>query len=202
MSRFPRTEAEVVALVEAMITGLTGGQEYFPAPPVTAVQLGTLRTAYVQAKNSEIGAQSIIAQMVAQKDEKLTALVEGMKSDLRYAENAVNYDDEILKLLGWGGRKPPTPLQPPGQTRSLIVHEQGEGWVKLEWKAPIDGGKPSAYRILRRERPSGPWNDCATAVVCDATLLDQPRGKEYEYRVVAVNKAGEGESSNTVVVVL
>jgi hypothetical protein len=191
-----------VALVEAMITGLTGGQEYFPAPPVTAVQLGTLRTAYVQAKNSEIGAQSIIAQMVAQKDEKLTALVEGMKSDLRYAENAVNYDDEILKLLGWGGRKPPTPLQPPGQTRSLIVHEQGEGWVKLEWKAPIDGGKPSAYRILRRERPSGPWNDCATAVVCDATLLDQPRGKEYEYRVVAVNKAGEGESSNTVVVVL
>jgi len=30
----------------------------------------------------------------------------------------------------------------------------------------------------------------------------QTRGKEFEYRVVAVNKAGEGEAGNTVLVVL
>jgi hypothetical protein len=30
----------------------------------------------------------------------------------------------------------------------------------------------------------------------------QPRGKELEYRIVAVNKASEGEPSNTAMVVL
>jgi len=33
-------------------------------------------------------------------------------------------------------------------------------------------------------------------------IIDQPRGKELEYRIIAVNKAGDGEPSNTVMVVL
>jgi hypothetical protein len=32
--------------------------------------------------------------------------------------------------------------------------------------------------------------------------LEQPRGKELECCIVAVNKAGDGEPSNTVMVVL
>lgn len=40
------------------------------------------------------------------------------------------------------------------------------------------------------------------AVISEAMLLDQPCGKEYEYKVIAVNKAGEGEASNTVLAVL
>ncbi len=35
-----------------------------------------------------------------------------------------------------------------------------------------------------------------------ATLVEQPRGKELEYRIIAVNKAGDGEPSNTAMVVL
>lgn len=34
------------------------------------------------------------------------------------------------------------------------------------------------------------------------TLTNQARGKERKYRVVAVNKAGAGEPSNTVMAVL
>ena len=72
----------------------------------------------------------------------------------------------------------------------------------LDWKAPIDGGAPAAYKIMRRERPAGLWEDAATAVITEATLVEQPRGKELEYRIIAVNKAGDGESSNTAMVVL
>jgi hypothetical protein len=40
------------------------------------------------------------------------------------------------------------------------------------------------------------------AVISEATLVEQPRGKELEYRIIAVNKSGEGEPSNTAMVVL
>ncbi len=55
---------------------------------------------------------------------------------------------------------------------------------------------------MRRERPAGPWEEVATAVISEATLVDQPRGKELEYRIIAVNKTGDGSPSNTAIVVL
>jgi hypothetical protein len=39
----------------------------------------------------------------------------------------------------------------------------------------------------------GVWKEVATAVISEATLVEQPRGKEMEYRIVAVNKSGDGE---------
>jgi len=33
-------------------------------------------------------------------------------------------------------------------------------------------------------------------------LVEQPKGKELEYRVIAINKTGEGQAGNTVMVVL
>ena len=40
------------------------------------------------------------------------------------------------------------------------------------------------------------------AVESEITLTNEERGKDWEYRVVAVNKVGEGEPSNTVMAVL
>jgi hypothetical protein len=56
--------------------------------------------------------------------------------------------------------------------------------------------------VQRRERPEGAWQDVATAIETEATLVDQPKGAELEYRVIAINKSGEGSPSNTVMVVL
>ena len=70
------------------------------------------------------------------------------------------------------------------------------------WPKPIDGGKPAAYKIQRRERPEGPWTDANMALESEITLSDQTRGTEWEFRVIAVNKAGDGVPSNTVMAVL
>jgi hypothetical protein len=72
------------------------------------------------------------------------------------------------------------------------------GFAFLNWKKPVDGGAVAAYKIQRRLRPDGPWLDIGMAIESEITLTNQERGKEWEYRVLAVNKAGEGEPSNIV----
>ena len=39
-------------------------------------------------------------------------------------------------------------------------------------------------------------------IMTETTLGEQAKGKELEYRIIAVNKAGDGEPSNTEMVVL
>jgi hypothetical protein len=205
MARFPRTEPEVIALSQAMVSGLTANAVLYPAPPVLPAALTTLVSAYTTAKNAAIAALAAAEQKTADKDDAIEALTDAMKSDIRYAENKVNYDDDKLKLIGWAGKKAPTDLQPPGQARLLEAPRQGEGWVFLDWKQPAEGGKVSAYKIQRRNRPEGTWQDVATAIETESTLVEQPKGAELESarRIGgAINKSGEGSSSNTVMAVL
>lgn len=48
----------------------------------------------------------------------------------------------------------------------------------------------------------GDWADVGMAVDSEITLNGQEPGVEFEYRVIAVNKAGEGPASNIVRAVL
>nr|VFK15793.1 MAG: hypothetical protein BECKLPF1236A_GA0070988_101337 [Candidatus Kentron sp. LPFa]VFK31516.1 MAG: hypothetical protein BECKLPF1236C_GA0070990_101417 [Candidatus Kentron sp. LPFa] len=61
----------------------------------------------------------------------------------------------------------------------------------------------AAYKIKCREHTTGAvWANADTAMETEITLAGQIQGKELEYCVVAVNKAGEGVASNTVTAVL
>jgi len=208
MARFPSKEAEVLVLAQELTTGLGANAATFPSPPVPVdfpppdPSLTLWISEYVTARDAAVAAAAAAEEATTTKDEALQTLIDAMKADLRYAENTVDFDDDKLKLLGWGGRKTPTALEVPGQARTLEAPQQGEGWIFLDWKEPIDGGKPAAYKIHRRERPEGPWGDVSMAIESEITLADQTRGTEWEYRVVAVNKAGEGVPSNTVMAVL
>ena len=64
----------------------------------------------------------------------------------------------------------------------------------------LTGGKPKAYKVQRRSGES--WDNIAAAIITEATLIERPEKQELEYRVIAVNKAGEGQASNTVMVVV
>ncbi|MDU9047606.1 MAG: fibronectin type III domain-containing protein [Candidatus Electrothrix sp. Rat3] len=66
----------------------------------------------------------------------------------------------------------------------------------------MDGGKAAFYRVEQRQLPDGEWTMVGTALETEITLNNQKRGKEHEYRVIAVNKAGESDPSNTVAAVL
>lgn len=66
----------------------------------------------------------------------------------------------------------------------------------------MDGGVVGAYKIQRRNADGGIWKEIGSSVATEQMLSNQPRGIEMEYRVVAVNKAGAGQPSATVAVVL
>jgi len=208
MPRFPNKESEIVALADSIKDGLRNNLATFPAPPVNWSVLWGRRYEFTIARESAMSASAIAESATEDKDDALETLIDAMRTDLRYAENTTNFDDAKLKLIGWGGKKARTPLAIPGQCRLLEAPKQGEsggGWVFLDWKSPADGGKPAAYKVQRRERAGGPegaWETIATAILTEATLVDQPEKIELEYRVIAINKAGESIESNSVLVVL
>ena len=205
MARFPKREPEIKSLAQNMVTGLTGndaGPSLFPNPPVTPVALAALLDSLIGLSDVQVAAQAAAEQATQTKATALDDLVTAMKADLRYAEDHVSYDDAKLSTLGWGTRATPTALSVPGQPRSLEAPRQGEGWIFLDWKLPVDGGLVAAYRIERRERPAGDWMLIAMAIESEATLNNQERGKDWEYRILATNKLGESTPSNTIAAVL
>ncbi len=202
MSKFPTTEADVLVLANDLTNGFANHIDIYPAPPVEAADLSALSSSLIQAQVAMTEAKAAAEAATAAKVAALEAMADAMKKDIRYAENTVNYDDEKLKLLGWSGRKDKTPMAVPGQTRELVAVEQGEGWVKLAWKKPVDGGAVSVYKVQRRQRPEGSWQETAASIERQITLTDQLRGVEWEYRIIAANKAGDGMGSNIVLAVL
>nr|VFK55576.1 MAG: Fibronectin type III domain-containing protein [Candidatus Kentron sp. TUN]VFK56218.1 MAG: Fibronectin type III domain-containing protein [Candidatus Kentron sp. TUN]VFK62469.1 MAG: Fibronectin type III domain-containing protein [Candidatus Kentron sp. TUN] len=160
----------------------------------------------VKARETAIAAHAAAEEATDAKNRVnrvMTSLMEVMRSEIRYAENEVNFDDAKLKLIGWSGRKARDHLAALGQARSLSVSHQGAGSLTLAWKKPSDGGAVAAYKVLRWERAAGgEWTDAGVATEKTIDLSGQERGKELEYCVAAINKAGAGEESNSVAVVL
>lgn len=203
MATFPRTEARVADLARRLIGGLRESSSTFPDPPVSVDELQGVLDEYKRADAAVQEAKASVALRYKEKAESYAALVDCMKSDIRYAENTVDYDDAKLTAIGWGGRRRRRKLELPGQTRSLEVLREGPGWIKLDWKKPHEGGKAAAFKVQCRSRAGdGAWRDVGMTPGTEIVLHGQERGVEVSYHVIAVNKAGVGKESNPVTAVL
>jgi hypothetical protein len=202
MARFPKSEAEIRTLGNDLVSGLRTHVDDFPNPPVPPDELEATLNEYVEAREAAGSATGAATEAIAVKQEKLEALTDQMKSNLRYAENTVKYDNGKLEKLRWGGRGSSTPLDAPGQVQSLTAPREGAGWIFLEWQAPLDGGTPGAYRIQRRLFENPEWEEAGMSMDTTALLRGQLRGVTWLYQVIAVNKAGEGVPSYNVTAVL
>lgn len=71
--------------------------------------------------------------------------------------------------------------------------------VDLEWKAPkSDGGSPILEYIIQKKEKGSPYWVNAVHVPANKTAGTVPElteGQEYEFRIIAVNKAGQSEPS-------
>jgi hypothetical protein len=198
MARFPRREAEITTLASQIIAGLAERAEDFPSPPRSPEELQVSLDAYQRLLETAVIAKGAATEAFADKDDALGNLVDDMKLVLGYAENAARNDPEKLAALGWDTRKAASLPRPPGQALALEVKREGPGWVYLDWKRPSDGGVVAAYHIQQAKNGSDEWQNVMTCFETMAVLTSQERGVELTYRVVAVNRVGEGLPSNTV----
>lgn len=202
MRKFPRKEADVAALARQIVAGLTAKVDDFPSPPLAPAELQSFLDDYKKALDDTMLARAAVAKACAAKDEALKALLGGMKTSIRYAEDAVKYDDAKLTAIGWSGRKKPTPMAVPGQVMGLKVIREGPGWISLKWKKPRDGGAIATYQVQVGHYDRSDWRSAGLCFKTETTLEEQERGAELVFRVVAINKAGEGVPSNAVTAVL
>lgn len=198
MTRFPEGEPAITMLAQSIVAGLAQNPTLYAASPVSSDALKTLLTQFLAAQQASIQAQAAARQATTTKNNQLQQLTDAMRQVLRYAENTVGFNDVQLKLLGWGGRAARIALEPPGQPTMLEAPQRGAGWITLTWNEPNYGGKVAAYNLQRREQQSSVWHDVGTALETSITLTDQTRGEGFEYRVVALNKAGKSNPSNIV----
>lgn len=70
----------------------------------------------------------------------------------------------------------------------------------MEWKPPRrDGGAPITDYIIEKKTKGSPFWEEAGKVPGDATKATVPNlkeGEEYEFRIVAINKAGPSDPSD------
>ncbi len=200
--KFPETEPEIAALALLVIQGLQTIAQDLPAPPVPAGELQARLDRFNAANAATVVAESALREQHTTKDQALTDLVDGTKADLKFAEVIFRDQPEKLSQLGWGPRRNGSNLEAPGEVRDIRIVSEGDTWVTLRWNPPVDGGAGGAYQIQRKRKDAGVWEDVGGSVDTMQKLSNQPRGIEMDYRVVAVNKAGIGQPSATVTVVL
>lgn len=207
MPQFPKAEADVVVLANAMVAGYGAHAADFPS--ADAPGLTTALSDYSAAKIDQTDAMAAAQVATEKKNLEVAGLEEKMRDELKKSEVDVGDDSEKLEYIGWGPKATPSPADPPGQPRVLEAVMQGPGPLLLDWKGPAHGtgGVVRTYVIERREQPAGggefgPWAQVAIAMESEALLANQPRGQQLEYRIKAVNTGGQSLPSNTAAVVL
>ncbi len=201
MPRFPQAEAEISALAALVADGLEQATDDFPNPPVPATELRSKLDTYAQVRAATVVAETAFREQHAEKDEALEDLVDSTKANLKYAEFAVGDRPQKLKQLGWSPRRGSSPMEAPGEVRNIKLVGEGDTWIVLRWESPSEGDKPAFYKIYR-ESDGDRWDEVGTSTHNQQMIGTQPRGASLNFRVTAVNKAGEGPPSATVTVVL
>jgi hypothetical protein len=203
MAQYPRRHAQVAALVNQIIGGITEHPDYFPhcdPAPLAAAQ-----AEFLTANNELVAANARLAQTAKGKRQAFQQLETVMKQQLKLAQVDCSADPVRLSCLGWASRRDGAAVEPPDQPMELQIADSLDHSLTLHW------GKPSrnyhrpinCYQIYRRAvaSPSGPWQLAGTAMEEQITLTHQPTGR-LEYQVTALNRSGESLPSNRVTVLM
>ncbi len=193
-----------MALVDNMIGGYTNHPAEFPHHDTASLE--SARQRFTDAANALQEAESMVALAAEEKQAAFVNLQTVMKNQIKLSEVDTSGSPEILSFIGWGPKAEAQQIPPPASPTSLKIVAQTENTLFLSWvKAKrFAGGQVRMYIIERRRVNTDPddWSMAGTSFNPQVKLKDQPQGVKLEYRVKAVNAAGESWPTNSVSVIL
>ena len=123
----------------------------------------------------------------------------------RFEVLAVNKEGESPPARLKDPVKAENPYTSPGVPTDVNIVDFDENSVTLRWNKPsTDGGRPITHYIIQKKDKFGGWFDAlitddqncvATIDELEARVPGLSEGKWYQFRVIAVNKAGESDPS-------
>ncbi|XP_023324296.1 twitchin isoform X2 [Eurytemora carolleeae] len=119
----------------------------------------------------------------------------------RFEVSAINKEGESLPTQTKDPVTAENPYKPPSEPREPGIVDFDNKSVTLRWNKPVDdGGRPITHFVIQKKDQFGGWFDalitnddhcCATIDELEARVPGLSEGKWYQFRIVAVNKAGE-----------
>lgn len=153
---------------------------------------------YIIEKLDPITGQWIPCSRSNEPEANITGLQEG--KPYKFRVKAVNKEGESEPLETEGSIIAKNPFDEPGKPGRPEIKDWDKDFVDLTWEPPkSDGGAPiTQYTVQMRDKGTRTWVDACT-VPGDrpaAKVTNVEEGHEYEFRVLAKNKAGIGEPSD------
>lgn len=119
--------------------------------------------------------------------------------EYKFRVRAVNKEGESPNLETPQKTLAKNPYDEPGQPGTPEVQDWDRDKIDITWKPPkSDGGAPiEKYLIEKKEKNKGTWTKAAEVpgTASSASVNNLAEGKEYEFRVTAINKGGPSEPS-------
>jgi len=208
MTMFPNTEMAILDLCDQMIAGFDSYGASFPSvTPAALLDLQSAKASTDGSRADQEAKKTIAKVATVGKNACMETLIERMKTALTLAELDCADNPELLGHIGWGEQtegyaEPHAPVAP----TALKITAEGPGDIWFTWEHE-NRRNVKHWLIQRRQQLSpgsefGPWVLAETTLNTEAHLVDQPRGVQLEYRIVAENATGQSAPGNVVAAVL
>uniref|UniRef100_A0A3Q0KKY1 non-specific serine/threonine protein kinase n=1 Tax=Schistosoma mansoni TaxID=6183 RepID=A0A3Q0KKY1_SCHMA len=137
--------------------------------------------------------------------EKVSGFLNSPNATVRNLDEGTEYEFRVMAENAMGQSEPLVttqpikakhPFDPPSGMQKPTVEDTSDDSVTLAWEPPRKG-PVTGYIVEKRAKGDKNWSKANAAPISGTgyTVKNLPKGKEFEFRVIPVNAAGQGEPS-------